>query len=315
MKKVIKKITKAFACFLAGLFIFLFIAWGGLNIFKFAIYGEYYKLESTLCDNPGLNDGFVCQGICAADEYDKILVSGYMKDHSASRIYVTDLESNSTYVTLNFRGEPFKGHLGGICVYDNVVYIASESQVHQIPLTTILSAKKGEVVEILFSIDVNNQASFAFCDGKFMYVGEFHDGENYICDHPVETDNGTNYAIVTKYPYGNFTVPDIIISLPNKVQGFCITPSGQIVLSTSYGLKSSYYYVYDESELIKTDKTIDGASVYVLGECKNTIKGPAMAEGLDYYDGGVITLTESASNKYLFGKLFFANDIVKLDIK
>jgi len=38
-----------------------------------------------------------------------------------------------------------------------------------------------------------------------------------------------------------------------------------------------------------------------------------MAEGLDYYDGKVITLTESASNKYIFGKLFFAFKIVGLD--
>ena len=37
-----------------------------------------------------------------------------------------------------------------------------------------------------------------------------------------------------------------------------------------------------------------------------------MAEGLDYLDGEVITLTESASNKYIFGKFFFANKIVSL---
>ena len=40
-----------------------------------------------------------------------------------------------------------------------------------------------------------------------------------------------------------------------------------------------------------------------------------MAEGLDFTDGKVITLTESASNKYIFGKFFFANYIVSLDIE
>ena len=58
---------------------------------------------------------------------------------------------------------------------------------------------------------------------------------------------------------------------------------------------------------------LDGAPVYMLGECVREIKGPAMGEDLDYYNGKVITLTESASNKYIFGKLFFANDIVALD--
>ena len=31
--------------------------------------------------------------------------------------------------------------------------------------------------------------------------------------------------------------------------------------------------------------------------------------------GKIITLTESASNKYIFGKFFFANDIVSLDVR
>lgn len=40
-----------------------------------------------------------------------------------------------------------------------------------------------------------------------------------------------------------------------------------------------------------------------------------MAEGLDFTNGKVITLTESASDKYIFGKFFFANQIVALDIE
>ncbi len=37
-----------------------------------------------------------------------------------------------------------------------------------------------------------------------------------------------------------------------------------------------------------------------------------MSEDLDYKDGKVYTLTESASNKYIFGKLFNATKIVGL---
>ena len=40
----------------------------------------------------------------------------------------------------------------------------------------------------------------------------------------------------------------------------------------------------------------------------------AKSEGLEYYDGKIITLYESACNKYVFGKLFFANKIVDLGI-
>ena len=53
--------------------------------------------------------------------------------------------------------------------------------------------------------------------------------------------------------------------------------------------------------------------VYLLEDCGRVVKGPAMGEDVDYYKGKVITLTETASNKYIFGKLFFANKIVALD--
>ena len=47
---------------------------GGLNIAKFPLYSEYYSMEEALCTNPGLNDGFVCQGICVSEENGVILV-------------------------------------------------------------------------------------------------------------------------------------------------------------------------------------------------------------------------------------------------
>ena len=52
----------------------------------------------------------------------------------------------------------------------------------------------------------------------------------------------------------------------------------------------------------------------LLDKLEEKTDGPAMAEGLDFYKGKIITLTESASNKYIFGKFFFANDIVSLDL-
>ena len=87
------------------------------------------------------------------------------------------------------------------------------------------------------------------------------------------------------------------------------------MLYTSYGLSDSVYYVYSESDAVDSGETLDGAPVYYLDKCLSEMKGPAMAEGLDYYDGKVITLTESASDKYIFGKFFFANKIVALDFE
>ncbi len=317
--KKIGKIALIVLIVIVGVFLLVF---GGVNLLKFAIYDNYYKIKTDICDNPGLNDGFVCQGICAYEAGttdtadDKILVSGYMMDDSASRIYITDLNSNAYYVTLKSpNGKDFTGHAGGIAVNGDTVYIASGSKIHTVALATVLSAQNGDTVTIENQIKVNNSASFIYANDSYLYVGEFHDGGAYVTDHPYDSTEGKNYAIVSRYSYTDLTKPDKVYSIRNKVQGICFTADGQVVMSTSYGLTDSVYYVYDESEATNSGLTLDGAPVYFMGELKKQIKGPAMAEGLDEYNGKIITLTESASNKYIFGKFFFANKIVGLDIK
>ena len=136
---------------------------GVLNIAKFAIYSNYYSIKTDLCKNPGLSDGFVCQGICAYEQEEKFLVSGYMMDNSPSRIYVTDAENNSYYVWVTYgSGKAFTGHSGGIAISDDSAYIASGNKLYVISLSSILSAKNGDSVSISKIIPVNNGASFIF---------------------------------------------------------------------------------------------------------------------------------------------------------
>ena len=313
---LIKKILKIALTVLAALLSLVIVVWGALNILKFAIYSDYYSIESTLCDNPGLSDGFVCQGICALENEGKIFVSGYMTDKSASRIYVTDYESNSYFVNLSLEnGKAFTGHAGGIAVWGDRVYIANGSKLYFASAEAILNSKDGDSVTITVGAEVNNSASFVFADEEHVYVGEFHDGGAYITDHPYETKNGTQYAIVSKYTHNDLTAPVRIYSIPDRVQGLCITDSGKIIFSTSYGLTDSEYLVYDEGSAKDSGLTLDGASVYLLEDRIKQISGPAMGEELDFSNGKVITLTESASDKYIFGKFFFANDIVALDFE
>ncbi len=309
--KIIKKIGIAVLIVILSLIVLIF---GGLNVAKFFIYSDYYSLKTDICTNPGLGDGFVCQGICADEENNKIFVSGYMKDNSASRIYVTDIDSNSYYVTLSSNGNEFNGHAGGISLYNDTVYLSDNARLYTFPLKSLTDAENGGKIDIGSGISVNNQADFCYADNNYLYIGEFHDGGAYITNHPYETADGTYYAIVSRYSHDDLEHPDKIYSIRDKVQGICFTPDGKVVLSTSYGLTDSVYYVYNESEAVDSGKTFYDAPVYYLTECIQEIKGPAMAEGLDYYDGKVISLAESASDKYIFGKFFFANKIIGFDI-
>ncbi len=311
---MIKKIFKGILAFLVGIISLVVVAWGGLNIAKFAIYSEYYSINENVCKNPGLNDGFVCQGIAANEANNVFIVSGYMKDHSASRLYITDKNNESYFVSLSSNGKAFKGHAGGVATTGDNIYLASGDTIYTFSLSEVLNSENGAIIDIGEGIEVNNQASFVYTDETHLYVGEFHDGENYITEHPYQTNDGKYYAIISRYPLNDLTTPNKIYSIRNKVQGACFTPDGKVVLSTSYGLTSSVFYVYNEADAVDSGQTLDGAPVYYLNNCLNEIKGPAMSEDLDYYDGKVITLFESACDKYIFGKFFFANKIVSLDI-
>jgi hypothetical protein len=313
--KIMKTLLKILIYILGIALLLVILAWGALNIAKFFIYSDYYSIKSNVCENPGLSDGFVCQGICAYEDEQLIFVSGYMADDSPSRIYVTDTESNFYYVSLTAEGEPFTGHAGGISVWQDRVYVASGKKLYTLDAKKLSSASNGESVEMTVAASVNNSASFCFADDDYVYVGEFHDGGKYVTDHPYETDEGMHYAIVTLYSHSDLQTPIRIYSIRNKVQGFCVTDMGRIILSTSYGLTSSVYYVYNAEDAIDSGLTLDGAPVYYLSDCVREMTGPAMAEGLDVFNSEVITLTESASNKYIFGKFFFASKIVSLDFE
>lgn len=320
MKKIMRKIGIICLKTIGGIVILVGLVIGTLNLLKFAIYSEYYSMESTLCTNPGLNDGFVCQGISAYEHQengDKIFLSGYMTDNSASRVYVTDLSNNSYYVNLNNEdGTPYNGHSGGIANDGENVYIVSDDCIFPFKIDDLLKSKKGDTITLGSPIKIYDQGSFVFFDGEYLYTGEFHDGKNYITNHKYTIDeNTTHHAIAVKYHISDLTKPVKIYSIRDKVQGFAINEDGKILLSTSYGLTNSKFYLYDEEAAVDSGETLYGAPVYYLKDYVKTFDGPAMSEGLDVYNGKFITMFESACNKYIFGKFFFAFDIVSLDIK
>ncbi|MGM9641870.1 MAG: hypothetical protein ACI3XI_01540 [Eubacteriales bacterium] len=317
MKKVLKIFGKTLMFIIIGILLLAILTVVVLNIAKFFIYDEYYAAKTDLCTNPGLNDGFVCQGIAVSEENGVILVCGYMKDKSNSRVYVTDFDSNSYYVELTRNGgEKYTGHAGGMAVVEETVYIANAKKIYSFSLNDVLNAENGGVVDIGSGTAVNTNASFVYADEEFLYVGEYNDGESYnIEGHENETAEGTHYALCTKYAVNDLLTPLASYSIRNYVQGICFTPNGKVVLSTSHGLNDSIYYVYDLDKATDSGKTLDGAPLYYLDVLEKEIHGPAMSEDLDYFEGKIITLTESASNKYIFGKFFGATKIVALDIE
>ncbi len=306
VKKILKIVAKLFAYLFLGIISTVLFAWIGLNIAKFGIYNDYYSIKTNICTNPGLNEGAVPQGIAVSEDEDLILTTAYMKDNSASRIYLTNSKNEVKSIKLMKNGKPFTGHVGGISLSGNTAYISNGDKIYPISLDDL---KNNDEVDIKDGIKVNNQASFTFADDKYLYVGEFN-YSYYVCEHPL----GDYNAICTVYSSDDLTTPVKIYSIRDKVQGFCVTDEGKIVLSTSWSVSSSVFYVYEEEDVVDAQTTIDGAPVYILQNASKEIKAPAMSEDLSYKDGKVYTMFESACDKYIFGKFFFATKVVALDI-
>ena len=314
-----------------GLILIIFLTWAILNVAKYGIYKDYYKSVERVCNISGRSDKFIVQGLSNVDDkYDGeyVLTSGYTSNNTPSRIYLTSKKDDSAkYVTLTYNNEDLYGHFGGIAyVANGDVYIADDDSVLVLNIEDIYNAENKDKLEIKAKIPVNNSASFVYSDDNYLYVGEFYREANYKTDeshHFTVADQQVNKAIVSRYSFDKNSTnnyisetPNLIYSVTDQVQGFAIKDD-KIYLSTSYGLASSKLYIYDIKDSIASN-TLDGVDVIYVDDSNKvkTVTCPPMWEDLDIVEDRLYCVSESSSDKYIFGKLFFAYNVnsVSLDI-
>ena len=316
--KSIIKFTKKFFFIISFIFAIIITILSSLNIIKYPLYKDYYSNLTKLCKNPGLNEDYIPQGITFFDN--KIITVGYMKNQTNSRIYVTDSKTNEEkHFKLISNGKDFLGHTGGIQYLNGFLYLADEGTgIYKIPINS-LNKNSSTTIDIGTPTKVNLNSSFVFGRDNYLYVGEFHRNTDYECTNIIEHNGKINYAIVEKYNVNDFTTPVEIYSIPDQIQGFCIKDDGTIILSSSWGISSSKFYIYEPKNVIKTRQSYNNSEVFFLDEPTRIIKAPAMSEDLDIIfendnSETILTMFESASNKYFYGKFFFANYIAALDL-
>lgn len=319
-----------------GIVLSLATAIGALNLLKFAIYHDFYSINQDVTKCPDLNNGFIPQGVGInerGEEYD-VLIAGYMNKNEASRIYITNENSESRYVSLLENKAPWLGHTGGISVSGAYAYLVNEGvhtatdgtkvvengYVYQITLSDLLNKDVTSIDLANYNkFQTANHASCVYAGDEYIWIAEYNDDKSYPCKHAYTNPSDstkTQKAIVTKYALSDLSTPLMHISIPNYVQGFVANPNnGEFVLSISHGLSSSYLKLYKSEEAVDLNTSLDGAPVYYLSSSYRDVKAPAMSEDLDFnsVNGKVYTVFESASDKYIFGKFFNAYDVHSLD--
>ncbi len=308
----------------SSIILFLGLALSGFVAYFRLSVNDYYKASEKAFAIPEISSGYVPQGLCHDSANGQFILSGYMKDGSASPIILVNNDGKKvkTIYLKDENGNAYTHHGGGVAVNENYLYVTGDKEIslYVYSYNDLINANNGDTLNLVGTF-INKTESdslgsaFVTINGNKLIVGEFYREGNYetLESHKITTLNGDfNQAIAVEYkldnasPLGINPTPVKAYSLPNQVQGLEIYDE-KIYLSTSYGLAFSHVLEYDLSALqYQGDKEILGYTLplYAL-DGKSLLydyKIAPMSEEIVFVDGMLYVNCESASNKYIFGK-------------
>ena len=314
----------------------------GIGYFRLPI-TEYYKNSKKAFVIPALNDNYVPQGFCYDERTSAFIMTGFMNDNKPSPIYMVDKQSGDLVKSVSLKkpnGDDYIAHCGGMKIWDDFIYIAdgAETLVYVFSYTDLINAQNNQSITAIgtFSTKAEDDSfiipAFIEINNDKIIIGEFFREESYPTpeSHKLTTSSGEqNKALVLEfnldknYEFGINPEISRVYSICEKVQGATIN-NGKLFLSTSWGVSFSKIRVYD---LEKTKQgTIDFFGkkdlplTYIDNSCfVKDLKIAPMSEEIVIINNHLYVHNESASNKYLFGKLTggkwcYATDLSKYGI-
>lgn len=295
---------------------------------------NYEDYTEYPCQVPGLQDGFIPQGICFIEKLGMFAISGYMPNDADgnkqnSRIYFVNPETDESKM---FIIDDFTGHAGGIACYENDLWISSggssstNGKIYHFTLD-MFACESGTAVAYDGYFSVPVKGSVLYCDGEKLWVSEFYNNDKDSNKVNEAHHYGSNHAwscgydlpIDIDYSAKEKLVPDVVLSIPDKVQGMSVTADGEVIFSTSYGRRNnSKMYVFENYTEWDTNtvNVFDTDVTLYVAKKKNRIisfKMPTLMEGIDYHNGKLYVIFESGAKTYADAKEI-NKDIWELDI-
>lgn len=311
MKKLIKLLFKIFLSLTIVLLAFVVYMH-----FKYPIFIKEFK---PIIKTSGLLEGFIPQGLDYLDD-DTIIYAGYMHNDKPSRIYISK-DNNDYYLELYLdETTPFKGHTGGITVYNDYVYLANDDNTKHAIYTIPLSALYSENQKIILnnSFIPLNRASTCTIHDNYLWIGEYHDNKNYL-PNPKHIINNEYNSLIVAYQINNDgsinSIPHKILATSDHLQGIAFSKNNEIALSKSKGFMSSKISIYDDCLRQEPNMLYqyEGNTIplWFIDDkyLTNEIILPPMSEELFFKDDSINLYFESASLKYYYGFLTRGNYI------
>lgn len=306
----------------------------GFSLGEKVMFFDFYKDAEKEIAIPGLNEGYVPQGFDYIEEKELYLACGYMANGEASRMYVIDKDGKATYSRMkNADGSGYHGHAGGIDHLGDYVYVSSDGSYDLFLLSDVLDGDGSATV--VKTVNVFNDPAFCEIKDGYLYLGTYYYPEKYETPknyHFTTPAGDYNTAIMTVYKLDEATgelasdLPEKIYSIPGMVQGMTFADDDTMILVTSWGLSKSHLYFYDLEKAEFQAKTTTPRAFDVNGTSYNVVfldsasliadvVAPPMAEEILVRDGRVYVMNESASNKYIFGKLTTGSHVYSYPVK
>lgn len=238
--------------------------------------------EADVRENRITNTSQCPQGICLTQDF--LLVSAYSSKRDAlGCVHIFDRASGTYLASLGLKKY---SHLGGLTFDGANVWVchSESSTLERIPyqfIRQIASIMPQSVVDcsgLFEEYHVTNVPScIAYYDGKLWVATHTRFFNSRMAAYKF-TENGLRQVESCR--------------IPDKVQGIAFDKEGRVYISSSYGrTKSSYLKAYDSADALHEKPNKPAVKIEM----------PPCAEEIDYLDGQIYVLFESAGEKYFEG--------------
>ena len=277
------------------------------------IYSAFFKKAAkTDITVPGLPEYFVPQGMDMWDEEGVLIISGYFNPtdkYQYSVLFAVDAESGEyvgEWKLYEKNGSPHSGHDGGVAVTETDIYLSTSSTLFRISLENVRNVGNHGNLTFDETIGVPVRASYCNYSCGILWVGEFslQGNSSYtITGH----DYSGNHAWTVGYRLGEDgkigSSPDIVISTPEKIQGFTMLEDGRIFMTCSYGRTNDSTVYITKSALLEGESAstvkISGKNVPIYyTKSYETVNAIPMTEGCTARGGTAYILFESGAYYY-----------------
>lgn len=280
---------------------------------------------------PGLDKNMTPQGIGYSEKTGFAYITSYAMGVESSVISAVSLETGELeveYRLFNSDGTPFTGHVGGIAVTEDHIYVSVNQDfdgnysIAELPLAELpLSGSHNVTLDETLQVPVS--PSFLNYSQNILWVGNFyHPSAGYglppEIPYTTTSDSGKYGCYILGYRLGAdglevpegeiYPVPELVLAAPDKLQGMVCLEDG-VMLSQSYGRKNNsalLMYNLIVGNLPDAGLELQGhmVPVYVLDglRLRESLTVMPMTEGLCLSPKGILVLFESGSSRYSGGK-------------